>query len=332
MAVEAVTFEMVRQARERIASHIHRTPLVRSSTLSEVFRTNVYLKLELFQRTGAFKVRGALNRILALTEKPKGVVTVSAGNHGQAVAYAALRTGTPAIIMLPQGTPQNYVDATRAYGAEVRFVANLREGFSAAAAYQSSGFTFVHPYGDPLVVAGQGTLALEICDQLPELTDVFVSIGGGGLAAGTAVAVKGLNPSIRVWGVETKGADCMSQALRAGSIVSMREITSRARTLGAPSAAPLTFEIVRELVEEVVVVDDEEAERDSLFLLERAKVLTELAASCTLSALRSRAGRFMQDDHVALVLCGGNADLAQMFVPPAVAGQAAFAQRSAQRI
>lgn len=317
MAVGSVTLDMVHAARERIAPFVHRTPLVRSSTLSGMFGTNVYLKLEVFQRTGAFKVRGAFNRILARSgEIGRGVVTVSAGNHGQAVAFAAQHTRTPSVVLLPKSTPQNYVDATRSYGAEVFFVADMEEGFRKAREFEYEGYTYVHPYGDPLVVAGQGTLALEIREELPNVTDVFVSIGGGGLASGTAVALKGSNPKTRVWGVETRGADCMAQAIDAGEIVSLPEITSRAKTLGAPSASPLTFALVRELVEEVVVVDDDEAERDSMFLLQRAKVLTELAASCTLSALRRRADRFSKDDHVVLVLCGGNANVDHLFTTP----------------
>lgn len=331
MSVEGVTLDMVREARDRIANHVHRTPLVRSTKLSDTLKTNVYLKLEVFQRTGAFKVRGALNRILAAPEPLRGVVTVSAGNHGQAVAYAAQRTHTPAIVMLPEGTAQNYVDATTDYGAQVRFVTDLEHGFDEATEFEREGFTFIHPYADAHVIAGQGTLGLEICEQVPEVTDVFVSIGGGGLAAGTAVAVKGANPAIRVWGVETVGADCMSRALRAGRIVKMRSITSKAKTLGAPSASPLTFEIVRRLVEEVTVVSDEEAERDSRFLLQRAKVLTELAASCTLSALRRRAHRFTSADHVVLVLCGGNANLEELLMSPIVASENALAHSAARQ-
>ncbi len=311
--VSDVTYSMVQCARQRIAPYIHRTPLVRSSTLSNLFNANVYLKMEIFQRTGAFKVRGAFNKMLSLGQRAsRGVVAVSAGNHAQAVAYAAQCCHVPAVVLLPNDTPQNYVDATRGYGAAVAFVSDLAEGFREVAAFERRGYTFIHPFGDPLVVAGQGSIGLEIHDDLPGVTDVFVSIGGGGLACGTAVGLKGRNPSIRVWGVETRGADSMAQALDAGKIVQLPRITSRAKTLGAPSVSPLTLQLARQLLEEVVVVSDDEATRDAIFLLERTKVLTELAASCTLSALHLRRDCLTPASNVVLVLCGGNACLSDL--------------------
>jgi threonine dehydratase len=298
----------VEAAARRVAPHVRRTPLVRSETLSAGLGANVYLKLEVFQKTGAFKVRGAFNKMLTLgdDERARGVVAVSAGNHAQAVAYAARALGLRALVLMPTATPENYVEATRGYGAEVLLAESLEHAFESAREFERRGMVYVHPYDDPLVMAGQGTIGLEILEDLPEATDVFVSIGGGGLMGGVATAIKSLKPSTRVWGVETAGADSMARALTAGRVVRLPEITSVARTLGAPSVAEEAFVLARRHLESVTVVRDEEALDALRFLLERAKVLTEPASSCTLAAARRMRSRFGSDSHVVLVLCGGN--------------------------
>jgi threonine dehydratase len=298
----------VQAAARRVGSHVRRTPLVRSETLSAAFDANVYLKLEVFQKTGAFKVRGAFNKMLTLSEEQRrgGVVAVSAGNHAQAVAYAARALGLRALVLMPTTTPENYVEATQGYGAEVMLADSLEDAFVRAREFESRGMVYVHPYDDPLVMAGQGTIGLEILEDLPQATDVFVSIGGGGLMAGVATAVKSLKPTARVWGCETAGADSMARALSAGHVVRLPEITSVARTLGAPSVAQEAFVLARRHLEEVTVVRDDEALDALRFLLERAKVLTEPASSCTLAAARRLRARFDRDSHIVLVLCGGN--------------------------
>src|SRR4051812_15455580 len=186
-----ISLHDVRTARERIKGYIKRTPAVRSRTLSEMLGANTYLKLEVFQTTGAFKVRGAFNKILCHVDhaRESGVVAVSGGNHAQAVAYAGSVLGCRTVILTHRGTPRNYLDATRGYGAEVVLLEDIAQAFAKAHEYEQEGMLFVHPFDDPLVMAGQGTLGLEILEDVPELTDVFVSIGGGGLMGGTAGGV-----------------------------------------------------------------------------------------------------------------------------------------------
>lgn len=303
-----LTLEDIQGARERIRGRVKRTPLVSSQALSSRLGAQVYLKLELFQKTGSFKPRGAFNKVLSIPEnwRGRGLVAVSGGNHAQAVAYVGGQLGLPSVILMPEKTPRNYIDATRGYGAEVVIVPNATVAFEKIAGYESEGWTSVHPFDDPLVMAGQGTVGLEIVEDLPDVTDVVASIGGGGFIGGVATAVKSLKPSARIWGVETEGADAMSKALAAGRPVQLSAITSIARTLGAPSVSEQTLSMARKYLESVTVVPDSEAVNALRFLLERAKVLTEPAASCTLAAAERLRGEFSPDSRVVLVLCGGN--------------------------
>lgn len=296
----------IEDARKRIAPYIKRTKLERSETLSKRLGTNVYVKLELFQTTGSFKVRGAFNKLLSFAPEDlkKGVVAVSGGNHAQAIAHASSVLGLDAIVLMPESTPQNYVDATRDYGATVELRATIADAFAEIERYKSEGRIFVHPFDDELVMAGQGTLGLEIVEDLPEVTDVVVSIGGGGLMSGVSAAVKARRPATRIWGVETVGADAMSQAMAAGHPVQLSAITSIAKTLGAPSVSESTLAAAQQYLESVTVVTDAEAVTSLRFILERLKILTEPAASCTLAAaekLKPNLG-----SHVVLILCGGN--------------------------
>jgi threonine dehydratase len=301
----------IKQARERIAPYVKRTTLEYSRTLSEYLGTNVFVKLELFQKTGAFKVRGAFNKLLSLSdeEKARGVVAVSGGNHAQAVAYASSVLGVDAVVLMPESTPRNYVEATAGYGAKVDLQPTIAAAFAEIKRFQAEGRVFVHPFDDPLVMAGQGTVGLEILEDLPEATDIVVSIGGGGLAGGVSTAVKALKPEVRFWGVETVGADCMSQAIAAGQPVELAAITSIAKTLGAPSASPATLALAQQNLESVTVVSDAEAVEALQFILERLKVLTEPAASCTLAAAKHLKNQFKPDSNVVLIFCGGNLSL-----------------------
>ena len=305
---DVLTLTEIQEARHRIAPCVRRTPLTASAVLSERLKTNVYVKLELFQKTGSFKVRGAFNKALGLKaeERGQGLVAVSGGNHAQAVAYAARTLGLKSVVLMPDSTPANYVDATRGYGAEIKFAANVGTAFAEVAQYEREGWAYVHPFDDPVVMAGQGTIGLEILDDVPQVTDIIVSIGGGGLIGGIATAVRSLKPSVRMWGVETEGADCMSKSLAAGKIVTLDAITSIARTLGAPAPSEFTLTLARNLLENVTVVSDAEALAALRFLLERLKVLTEPAASCTLAAADRLKDQFSKERHVVLVLCGGN--------------------------
>jgi threonine dehydratase len=309
-----LTLELVREARQRIRGHVHRTPLVRSTQLSLRLGAEVYLKLECLQKTGSFKPRGAFNALLSLTqdERATGVVGVSGGNHAQGLAYAASSLGIRATVCMPASTPANYLDATRGYGAEVVLCRDIAAAFAEAERRRSAGMTLVHPFDDPRVAAGQGTIGLEIAEDLPDVSRVFVSIGGGGLIAGVATALRSLVPAARIVGVETAGADAMARSLAEGRLVELPAITSIARTLGAPRVSESTLSVVRELVGEVHVVDDAATFRSLEFLLERTKLLTEPAAACTLAAAERQAEEFSPGEKIVLLLCGGNVSLADL--------------------
>ena len=307
----AITLRDIQGAQRLISPFVRQTPLKLNYTLSKRLGANVYLKFELFQKTGSFKVRGVFNKLLSLdrNETKQGIVALSGGNHAQAVAYAARMLQLRATVFLPEGTPQNYIEATRSYGADAIITQTIDVAFERVHEYERQGWIFIHPYDDPAVIAGQGTMGLEIANSVPKVTDVVISIGGGGMIGGVATAIKSINPTVRVWGVETEGADCMSQAVAADRVVKMPKITSIARTLGAPAASELTLEMAKTYLEEIIVVSDKEALDSLTYLLERAKVLTEPAGSCTLAAAERLKSRFKPEQHVVLILCGGNVGL-----------------------
>jgi threonine dehydratase len=310
-----LNLEAIVRAQHRIRGHVHRTPLIPSATLSAHLGARVYLKLECLQKTGSFKPRGAFNTMLSLSpeERQRGVVAVSGGNHAQGVAYAAQQLGIAATIAMPASTPKNYLDATRGYGAEIVLTADIRAAFAEGYRLRDEGLTLVHPFDEPLVAAGQGTIGLEILEDVPDVDRVYVSIGGGGLISGVAQALRELKPNVRVFGVETAGADAMARSLAANDLVELPAITSIARTLGAPKVCDLTLSCVRKYVEEVQVVDDAAAVKALFLILERTKYLVEPAASCCLAAAERQRGQFRPDEVIVLLLCGGNvsgADLA----------------------
>ncbi len=309
-----INVKMVREAAERIGNLVHRTPVEYSASLSKHLGVDTYVKYELFQLTGAFKIRGAFNKLLTMTdeERERGVVAVSGGNHAQAVALASRTLGVDAVIVMPQSTPQIYLDATRGYGATVDLQPTIAGAFAKVEHYRSEGRVFVHPFDDPLVMAGQGTVGLEILEDVPDATDIILSIGGGGLAGGVSVAAKGVNPDIRIWGVETVGADAMAQALAAGHPVTLDAITSIAKTLGAPAVSDATLELVQKYFESVTVVSDADTVRSMNFILERLKVITEPAAACTLTAAEQLRDSFDASTKLVLILCGGNTSAADL--------------------
>lgn len=295
----------------RIEQYVHRTPTVRSTTLSSEFDRNIYLKLELFQKTGSFKPRGLFNQIHGLEglDDAKGVVGFSGGNFAQAVAYAGGLLGLEVRMFMPEFTPENYVNGTKGYGADVRLLPDINQCMAEAEASLAEGFLAVHPYDNRNMMAGNGTLGLEIMEDVANASDVVVSIGGGGLIGGVASAIKAISPGTRLWGVETEGAETMTAALAAGHVVDV-QTTSLARTLCPPNVSVDALEIARESLEEVIVVSDADAFESLEFLLERTKLLTELAASCTLSAARARCEHL--GDDVVLILCGGNVSIADV--------------------
>jgi threonine dehydratase len=309
-----ITLDDIYDAQQRITPYVTRTPLVANSTLSDQLGTRVFLKLELFQKTGSFKPRGAFNQILHM-DRASGnprVVAVSGGNFAQGVAYAGRELGVETLICMPEYTPQNYIQATQAYGAQVALFPTMQETFENAYRYQREGWHFLHPFDNPYQMAGCGTIGLELLEDLPGMTDVFISIGGGGLIAGIIVAIKALKPTVRIWGVETEGSDTMGQALEAGKVVQITP-KSLAKTLGAPYVSEFALQLAQQHLEKYMLVSDREAFTELVFLLERSKVLTELAASCTLAAARKVRQVFSRDDQVVLLLCGGNSSLNNLY-------------------
>ena len=305
-----ITLKDIQSAREMIAPYVKRTPTQRNQTLSDKLGTNIYLKLELFQKTGSFKPRGAFNKMLRLSDekKSRGVVAVSGGNFAQAVAYAGKVLGVQTRILMPEYTSKNYVEATQSYGANVELLPDIMAAFDAAEKYNRQGWNYFHPYDDPEAKQGYGTVGLELLEDIPELTDVFISVGGGGLIGGNAIAIKGLKPSVCLWSVETEGADSLGRALQAGEVVQIQP-TSLAKTLGAPNVAADALRVAQQHVKTHTIVSDKEAFEAQRLLLERGKIATELAASCTLAAAKRRQDNFTTDNHVALILCGGNISL-----------------------
>jgi threonine dehydratase len=297
----------VEEAARQIAGHLVRTPTLPSPGLSALFGVPVTVKLELLQRTGSFKARGATAKLLSLTEAERaaGVVAVSGGNHGIAVAEMAGVLGVAATVVMPESASVSTVAACRATGSDVRLTPDVGQAFVLAAELQAAGRTMVHPFDDPVVAAAQGTVGLELAEDAGELTDVLVSVGGGGLISGVAAALRARRPGVRVWGVETEGAEAMSAALAAGGPTPVT-LSSIITSLSAPSASDLTVEHVRALVEEVLVVSDAEAVRGTLDLAEHAKVWAEPAAGCLLPAARRVVDRH-PEARLGLVVCGGNA-------------------------
>lgn len=303
-------------ARERLRPYLRPTPLVRSQRLSHATGAEVWFKLELLQPTHAFKVRGALNALLTLAPevRARGVVAASAGNHGLGLCYAAAHVGVPATVVLPASAPEHRVDAIRRLGGRARVEG---EDWNAAQRHalelaEAEGLRYVPPFDDPAIMAGQGTIALELLEQAPGLDAVICSVGGGGLISGIASTVRQLRPATRVFGVETEGADCMAQSLAAGRIVELPRFASIATSLGTKRTTERPFAIVQEAVERVEVVTDEAALRELLRCLDGDKLLCEPAASCTGAALLE--GRFgdLAGRRVACVICGGNVTLAQV--------------------
>lgn len=309
----------IQDAARTIAGHVVRTPTVPSPGLSALLGVPVTTKLELLQRTGSFKARGATAKLLALTEAERaaGVVAVSGGNHGIALAHMAAALHIKATVVMSRTAPQRAIDLVEAAGASLRLTDGMAEAFALTERLRSEGLTLVHPFDDPLVIAGQGTVGLEFAEDVEEtersgaLTDVLVSIGGGGLVAGVAAAFAALRPGVRVWGVETVGATAMTGAVAAGGPVTV-PLSSIVTTLSAPSASQLTYDHVAALVEDVLVVSDAEAVQGVLDFAEHAKVWTEPAAGCLLPAARQVLERVGDGARLGLVVCGGNATTADI--------------------
>ncbi len=308
-----VTLEDVQAALGRIRDRIYLSPCARSETLSRLTGTSAHLKLENLQMTGAYKERGALNRLLLMApaDRERGLIAASAGNHAQAVAYHAGRLGVSATIVMPEATPIMKVANTRAHGARVVLHgSNYDEAYAEARRLeQVERLTFVHPFDDPHIIAGQGTVALEILAQEPETDAVVVPIGGGGLASGVAVAVKALRPAAKVIGVETEVLPSMLQALEAGRPVTLDPANTLADGIAVKRAGDLTFEHVKRWVDEIVTVSEEEIASAILYLLEREKTVVEGAGAVGVAALMQRKLRGLDGKRVVAIVSGGNIDV-----------------------
>jgi threonine dehydratase len=306
-----ITLPEVREAEERIAPHIIRTPLVASPTLSSLCGYEVYLKLETMQKAGSFKVRGAMNRILSGRGEigAKGVVAASAGNHAQGVAVAARVAGVPATVLMPVWASVSKQAAARSYGAEVILSGqNLEESIRHARDLAESGMTYIPAFDDPMVIAGQGTIGLEILDDLPQTDLILVPVGGGGLIAGIAVAARGIAPRVRVWGVQAAACPSAVEAVKAGRPVLVEAGSTLADGIRVRQVGDITFPIIRDLVEEILPVEEEEIARAMLLLLERKRVIAEGAGAAPLAALISGKVKIPGGSRVVLVVSGGNVD------------------------
>jgi threonine dehydratase len=306
-----VTIDDVRQAADRLAGRVHRTPVLRSTSLGELWGVRLDLKAEVFQRTGSFKARGALNKVLSLPpeERQRGVITLSAGNAGAAVAYAAASVGVPGTVVMPATAVPAKVAACRAYGADVVLTeGDLVDTYLATVA--ETGRIPVHPFDDPAVVAGTGTVGLEIAEDVPDAEVVLVPVGGGGLISGVACALAALSPGTRVIGVEPETADVMTRSLAAGGPVRFPQARSVADGLAAPMSGQVTVDHVRRFVDRIVRVSDEDILAALALAVSRTKLLLEPSAAAPLAALMTGALELSAGTRVVSVASGGNVDLA----------------------
>lgn len=303
----------IRAARERTREGVLFTPCPPALALADLIPARLHLKLENLQRTGSFKDRGALNRLLQLSaeERRRGVVTASAGNHAQALAYHCGRLGIPATVVMPEHSPMIKVSNTQRYGAEVILVgATISDGLAEARRLEAEqGRVLVHAFDDERVIAGQGTIALELLEQVPDLTVAVVPIGGGGLIAGIAFALKHTNPEIRVIGVEAEAAASALASRRAGRLVQIETAQTIADGIATKSIGELTFPLLQKYVDDIVAVGEEEIAGAVHLLLERQKVVAEGAGAVPLAALIGRKIPLLGHDVVAAVVSGGNIDV-----------------------
>ncbi|GGW34366.1 threonine ammonia-lyase [Streptomyces griseoloalbus] len=309
-ALRTVTLDDVRGARKMLSGVARMTAMEGSRHLSRTVAAPVHLKCENLQRTGSFKLRGAYVRIAGLLpeERAAGVVAASAGNHAQGVALASSLLGVRSTVFMPKGAPLPKISATREYGAEVRLHGQVvDETLAAAMEYaHETGAVFIHPFDHPDVIAGQGTVGLEILEQCPQVRTIVVGVGGGGLAAGIAVAVKALRPDVRIVGVQAEGAAAYPPSLAAGRPVSVRNPATMADGIKVGRPGDVPFGIVGELVDEVRTVTEDELSAALLLCLERAKLVVEPAGASPVAALLSRPDAF--EGPVVAVLSGGNVD------------------------
>jgi threonine dehydratase len=307
------TIEEIVKARELLAGIVRKTPLQSSRTFSGLAGANLFLKLECLQLTGSFKVRGAFVKVSRLSDKQAGygVIAASAGNHAQGVAYAAAIKKIPCTIVMPQNASPAKVAATRSYGANVvRRGANYDEAWEATQEIaKTEGSTIIHAFDDRDVIAGQGTIGLEILEDLPDVDRIYMPVGGGGLAAGVAIAVKSKKSNVKIIGVESKAFPAMKESIAKGSLQSTKQGYSIADGIAVKQPGKLTYEIVSKYLDDIVLVDDVSIVKTMFLLMERAKLVVEPAGAASLAYLISNDGHAGKKDKVASVLSGGNVDM-----------------------
>ncbi len=310
--MNAITIDDVREAARRLKGHIHRTPVITSRSFDEATGHRVFFKCENLQRAGAFKIRGALNKLLTLTdvERKRGVVGFSSGNHAQGVALAAKLTGASAIILMPTDAPALKVAATRSYGAEVVFYDRQTEDREARAKdlVAKTGRILVPPYDDPVIMAGQGTAALELLEEAPDLDALLTPMGGGGLMAGCSTVAKALRPAIKIYGVEADTANDTYLSFRKGERVTIAPPPTIADGIRNLSPGALTFPINKQTLTDVLLVSDKEIEEAVRFLLLRGKILVEPTGAVPAAALLAGKLPMPKGSRIGVVLSGGNID------------------------
>jgi threonine dehydratase len=308
-----IGIEDVKAAAERINGHVRRTPVMDATALmSPLGDANVALKLELLQVTGSFKARGATNRLLSLAKADlaKGIVTASGGNHGLATARAGWMTGVSATIFLPTNATPAKIEKLKAWGADVRIVGSAwHESNVAALDFAArTGAAYFHPFADPQVVAGQGTVGMEILDQMPDVDVILVAMGGGGLASGVATAVKALKPSTRVIGIEAEGCPVLLRAIEAGENIGLDKITTSVATMACAKTDDAIFEIVRDRVDGIVLVDDEEMRKAAAWLWFEMGLAADLSGAAAIAALREGRVAVKPGERVCAIVCGAGPD------------------------
>jgi threonine dehydratase len=311
-----IGFQQIQEAHAALAGRLHRTPLLSARLLGERAGCNLWIKAENLQKTGSFKVRGALNRVRQLdaAAKRRGLVTVSAGNHAQALAYAARAEGVQCTVVMPEHASPSKVAASEGYGATVELHGDVFAAFDKMQAlHDEKGYEIVHPFDDEAVMAGQGTVGIEIIADLDEEADVVVvPIGGGGLISGVATAIRARRPEARVIGVEPTGAAAVQRALDAGSVVRLESIDTIADGLSAPMTSDRVLEHVRASVDDIVLVSDADIVDAMTAMLERCKLLVEPAGAAALAAVLSGAVDVEPDQHVVVIASGGNIGLPRL--------------------
>ena len=298
------------RARMVIAAHILRTPLVSSHSLGERIGAEAYLKLENLQRTGSFKVRGAVYAMSRLSPAARaaGVVTMSAGNAAQAIAYAGRAQGVHVTVVMPETAPKTKIAATKGYGGEIRFAPDMTQLLPMVKELQAQGLHFLHPFDDDDVIAGHASLGLEIVEDVPDVDLVVVPVGGGGLISGVALGVKGVRPGTRIIGVEPDGAPAVRRALDAGHSVRLESVKTVADGLAAPFAGERNLEIIARDVDDVVLVSDDVILDGLRFLVARARIVPEPAGAAAVGALLSGAVKARPGSRVVAIVSGGNVD------------------------